>query len=106
SRCTLSKIPRVFDCFVGCAPIQLRTIKIQFIVKKKEGFMRANVWLIGGAGAVIVVLAAALVEQHATAQAPKPQMPLSDADPLWSQALPNKWVNGQVGGVAVDPHDN
>src|SRR4051794_20712213 len=27
-------------------------------------------------------------------------------DPLWSQALPNKWVTGAVGGMAVDSHDN
>jgi hypothetical protein len=41
----------------------------------------------------------------ATAQ-PKTQVPLFEPDPLWSQALPNKWVTGQVGGVAVDSHDN
>jgi DNA-binding beta-propeller fold protein YncE len=34
------------------------------------------------------------------------QMPTFEPDPLWSQALPNKWVTGQVGGVAVDTHDN
>jgi DNA-binding beta-propeller fold protein YncE len=34
------------------------------------------------------------------------QMPTFEPDPLWSQALPNKWVTGQVGGVAVDSHDN
>src|SRR5258706_4650622 len=34
------------------------------------------------------------------------QMPTFEPDPIWSQALPNKWVTGQVGGVAVDSHDN
>jgi DNA-binding beta-propeller fold protein YncE len=34
------------------------------------------------------------------------QLPVFEPDPLWSQALPNKWVTGQVGGVAVDSHDN
>src|SRR5215471_3142047 len=34
------------------------------------------------------------------------QVPLFEPDPLWSQALPNKWVTGQVGGLAVDSHDN
>jgi hypothetical protein len=34
------------------------------------------------------------------------QVPLFEPDPLWAQALPNKWVTGQVGGVAVDSHDN
>jgi DNA-binding beta-propeller fold protein YncE len=33
-------------------------------------------------------------------------VPRFEPDPLWSQALPNKWVTGQVGGVAVDSHDN
>ena len=37
---------------------------------------------------------------------PRQQMPTFEPDPLWSQALPNKWVTGQVGGVAVDSHDN
>ena len=34
------------------------------------------------------------------------QLPIFEPDPLWSQALPNRWVTGQVGGVAVDAHDN
>ena len=63
-------------------------------------------------GAVSVALAvvggggAALLEKSAHAQASRPQVPLFDPDPLWSQALPNRWVTGQVGGVAVDSHDN
>ena len=34
------------------------------------------------------------------------QLPIFEPDPLWSEALPHKWVSGQVGGVAVDSHDN
>src|SRR6476619_8110749 len=34
------------------------------------------------------------------------QVPRFEPDPLWSQALPNKWVTGAVGGIAVDSHDN
>ena len=34
------------------------------------------------------------------------QVPHFEPDPLWFEALPNKWVTGQVGGVAVDSHDN
>ena len=34
------------------------------------------------------------------------QVPLFEPDPLWAEALPNRWVTGQVGGVAVDSHDN
>jgi hypothetical protein len=33
-------------------------------------------------------------------------VPLFVPDPLWSQALPNKWTTGAVGGVDVDSHDN
>src|SRR5712691_6886498 len=66
--------------------------------------MRGKVWVFGGA--VIVIVAAALVEQRAAAQASRTQVPLFEPDPLWSQPLPNKWVTGQVGGDAVDSHDN
>jgi hypothetical protein len=48
----------------------------------------------------------ALVVWHAAGQGVRPQIPLFEPDPLWSQALPNKWVTGQVGGLAVDSHDN
>jgi hypothetical protein len=40
------------------------------------------------------------------AQGSRHPVPLFDSDPLWSQVLPNKWVSGQVGGLAVDSHDN
>jgi DNA-binding beta-propeller fold protein YncE len=39
-------------------------------------------------------------------QTKRTQVPQFEPDPLWAQALPNKWVTGQVGGVAVDSHDN
>jgi DNA-binding beta-propeller fold protein YncE len=48
----------------------------------------------------------ALAARSTTAQASRQQVPFFEPDPLWSQALPNKWVTGQVGGVAVDTHDN
>src|SRR6266436_3702318 len=68
--------------------------------------MGRKVWALGGAGAVVVMIIVALVEQRAAAQAGRSQVPQFEPEPLWSQALPNKWVNGQVGGVAVDSHDN
>ena len=49
--------------------------------------------------AVLVLLAVA-------PQANRTQVPQFEPDPLWSQSLPNKWVTGQVGGLAVDSHDN
>jgi len=67
--------------------------------------MRGKVWAIGALAFVLTIIAA-LVEQQAGAQARRPQTPLFEPDPLWSEALPNKWVTGQVGGLAVDSHDN
>src|ERR1700680_582408 len=58
------------------------------------------------AGAVVVIIAGAVAVRHAGAQAIGSQVPRFEPDPLWSQALPNKWVTGQVGGVAVASHDN
>ena len=51
-------------------------------------------------------LAVALALLLSSAQTARQQVPIFEPDPLWSEALPNKWVNGQVGGVAVDSHDN
>jgi DNA-binding beta-propeller fold protein YncE len=62
-----------------------------------------------GAGLALVVLigvALAVFENTGNAQRNGQQAPLFEPDPLWSQALPNKWVTGAVGGVAVDSHDN
>jgi DNA-binding beta-propeller fold protein YncE len=56
-----------------------------------------------GSAALVVTVGATLA---GNAQTKGPQVPLFEPDPLWSQALPHKWVTGQVGGVAVDSHDN
>ncbi len=53
---------------------------------------------------VIAVLSAAIAVGEAAAQSPP--VPRFEPDPLWSQALPNNWVTGAVGGIAVDSHDN
>jgi len=55
------------------------------------------------ATALIAGLTASMVGTRPAAQG---RLPVFEPDPLWSQALPNKWVTGQVGGVAVDSHDN
>ena len=68
--------------------------------------MSRHVWfaIIMSAGGVM--LGAGIVGPSAMAQADRPLVPLFEPDPLWSQPLPNKWVTGQVGGVAVDSHDH
>jgi DNA-binding beta-propeller fold protein YncE len=70
--------------------------------------MARTKWVVGvGAGLIVTIgCTMALLERSVTTQASKQQTPLFEPDPLWSRALPNKWVTGQVGGVAVDSHDN
>jgi hypothetical protein len=68
--------------------------------------MIRGVWVVGISASAAIVLGLAWVEPAATAQAARRRVPLFEPDPLWSQALPNKWVTGQVGGVAVDSHDH
>jgi hypothetical protein len=60
--------------------------------------------MIKAAFASIAILAVAAFV--AAAAGPQGGIPQFQPDPLWSQALPNKWVTGQVGGTAVDSHDN
>jgi DNA-binding beta-propeller fold protein YncE len=56
--------------------------------------------------AAALALGVALLDGLGHAQTARQQVPQFDPDPLWSETLPNKWVTGQVGGVAVDSHDN
>jgi hypothetical protein len=70
--------------------------------------MASKTWVAGAALVVTVAVgsAVALFERTASAQASRQQVPLFEPDPLWSEALPNKWVTGAIGGIAVDTHDN
>ena len=70
--------------------------------------MNAKTWAVGTGLVVLVAMGAGatLLDQAAHAQTARGQVPLFEPDPLWSETLPNKWVTGQVGGVAVDSHDN
>ena len=51
-------------------------------------------------------LAVALSVATALSAQSRQQLPVFEPDPLFFEALPNKWVTGQVGGVAVDSHDH
>ncbi len=55
-------------------------------------------------GLVLALVAIAAVATWVAAQGR--QVPVFEPDPLWAQALPNKWATGAVGGIAVDSHDN
>jgi DNA-binding beta-propeller fold protein YncE len=70
--------------------------------------MTTTKWMVGVSIALAATIGCAVVllERSVNAQASRQQVPRFEPDPLWSQALPNKWVTGQVGGVAVDSHDN
>jgi len=74
--------------------------------------MTAKSWIVGGAiGVAAIVVLAGTGGKPANAQATgasaaRAQVPLFEPDPLWFEALPNRWVTGAVGGVAVDSHDN
>ena len=68
--------------------------------------MRNILWAGGICAGVILTLFGIRIEQNAAAQSSRASVPMFEPDPLWSQALPNKWVTGQVGGVAIDAHDN
>src|SRR4029077_3583370 len=39
-------------------------------------------------------------------KAAAPDVPKFKVDPSWPKELPNNWIMGQVGGMAVDRHDN
>ncbi|HKC58190.1 MAG TPA: hypothetical protein VKC35_18790 [Vicinamibacterales bacterium] len=60
--------------------------------------------LLVGASVTLFVVVGADLQVRLDAQAR--QVPMFEPDPLWAQALPNKWATGAVGGIAVDSHDN
>ena len=68
--------------------------------------MQGKVWVFAGPAIVLLTILPGRIAQHAMAQSNRTAVPVFEPEPLWSQALPNKWVSGQVGGVAADSHDN
>jgi len=61
-------------------------------------------WVLLFRPAVFVVVL--VVASWLTLSGQAKQLPVFEPDPLFFEALPNKWVTGQVGGVAVDSHDH
>ena len=70
--------------------------------------MTRNMWAVTGTLALVAAVgfAVSVPSRGVSAQESRQQVPQFEPDPLWSQALPNKWATGAVGGVAVDSHDN
>jgi DNA-binding beta-propeller fold protein YncE len=52
--------------------------------------------------AIGIVLSVICTAQTVTAQ----ELPKFKVDPFWPKELPNNWIMGQVGGMAVDRHDH
>ncbi|HTT39883.1 MAG TPA: hypothetical protein VMH32_19725 [Burkholderiales bacterium] len=59
----------------------------------------------GPVGMVTRLLLASLLAAMATA-ARAQEAPKFQVDPFWPKPLPNKWIFGQIGGMAVDRHDH
>ena len=57
---------------------------------------------------VTLVIGARIGERKVTAQDRKGavQAPMFEVDPLWPKPLPNHWVLGSLGGIAVDGQDH
>jgi hypothetical protein len=69
-------------------------------------FMRRSIPALGlavAAGAAVLTLSLA---QFGEVQASREERPRFTVDASWPKALPNQWLVGQVGGIAVDRHDN
>src|SRR6185295_2449022 len=77
----------MLPAFNGRGVMQERTMRVVALVLS-VGVVVASTSLPGGA------------------QTRRPQVPHFEPDPLWSELLPNNWVTGAVGGIAVDSHDN
>jgi len=50
----------------------------------------------------LLLLLSSMLAPAATAQ----QTPRFEVDALWPKQLPNNWILGQIGGIAVDSHDH
>ena len=56
--------------------------------------------------AVCVAIGLALSVHSIAGTASAQEVPKFKADPSWPKELPNNWIMGQVGGMAVDRHDH
>ncbi|MBI4519354.1 MAG: hypothetical protein HY701_00835 [Gemmatimonadetes bacterium] len=73
-----------------------------------KGHSRRQTWAVGRGLLLTAALGAtaACGGSPPTGQTGGSEVPRFEPDPLWSEALPNKWVTGQVSGVAVDSRDH
>ncbi len=60
--------------------------------------------------AAVLLVSFAIAIAHSTLStagtAPVPETPKFKVDPFWPKELPNNWIMGQVGGMAVDRRDH
>jgi len=85
-------------------------------VRPPTGMSRLAIWMLNGrkimkdflsatlaASAAALLVVTGFASQEALA---KPNTPQFEVVPDWPKKLPNNWLVGQVGGIAVDRHDN
>jgi DNA-binding beta-propeller fold protein YncE len=67
-------------------------------------------WASCGLIAAAIVVSSATIPlahlQAAQGNGGAPQAPMFEVDPLWPKPLPNHWVLGSLGGIAVDEQDH
>jgi hypothetical protein len=78
--------------------VKLRQQSMECRMRQNLAMAAAALLVLGGVGGALI--------RNTAAQGPRAQVPIFEPDPLWSETLPNKWVSGMVGGLAIDTHDN
>jgi len=89
---------------VGCIlPVSLE-IKVEILDDSLEGFFMPgrNGWVKRASLVICACLLAPGICSMTQAQAP----PVFKVDAVWPKELPNNWIMGQIGGMAVDRQDH
>ena len=54
----------------------------------------------------VLIFACEILKRPAHAQPAAESVPKFERDLTWPKPLPNKWITGQIPGIAVDSHDH
>jgi DNA-binding beta-propeller fold protein YncE len=75
------------------------------MIERTACFLFKSGAAIGAVAMAVLAMAAPALAQDAGAAVPRVQIPHFQVDALWPKPLPNNWLLGQVGGIAVDRFD-
>jgi hypothetical protein len=75
-------------------------------MKKSGRYVSAVAIIAAVVGAAAVLSSSTVVAQGKAAQEEPKVAPKLEVDPSWPKTLPNNWVIGQTGGIAVDSQDH